>query len=377
MARIEPVSYPPASISDMSTEPRASKLTTIAENFNTGVIYADERALVLEADSLEALRRIPDRSVALIMTDPPYHSTKKSNITGDRNFEEDDHFLAWLGQYAVEWQRILKLSGTVYVFCASEMAARLELRIAENLRPINHIVWTKPNDPGFDGWRGKTRISSLRQWYPHSERILVFEQGTYGSREAYRRSPMGEYLLAARKRSGISMVELTEIIGAYGRVNRGGAVANWEAGRNVPSQEQYAKLRAALEAYEAVGEMLSYEELVRPMQLTREVNYTDVWDFPSVRPFQGKHPAEKPLDMLKHIISASTYPGDIVLDCFAGSGSSLRAALELGRPAIGIEIEPRWAQRACDMVRAAHLPSIADRPVPKQVLVRPHVDALF
>ncbi|WP_218027896.1 DNA-methyltransferase [Streptomyces marincola] len=353
-----------------------ASLKAMSTTFGPEVAYTDDRALVLEADSLEALRRIPDSSVSLILTDPPYHSTKKANIAGDRNFEEDELFLDWLGEYAVEWKRILKLSGTVYVFCASEMSARLETKIAESLRPINHIVWTKPNDPGFDGWRGKTKISALRQWYPHSERLLVFEHGTYGSREAYRRSPMGEYLLAARKRAGISMIELTEIIGAYGKVNRGGAVANWEAGRNIPSREQYEKLKAALEAYEAVGEMLSYEDLIRPMQLSREINYTDVWDFPSVRPFKGKHPAEKPLDMLKHIIQASTYPDDVVLDCFAGSGSSLRAALELGRSAIGIEIEPQWVQRSVDMAQSATRP-VSETPGVEEAFVRPSPDSLF
>ena len=53
------------------------------------------------------------------------------------------------------------------------------------------------------------RKEALRTWYPHSERILMFEQGTYGSREAYRRSPFGEYLLECRNQTGLSMIELT------------------------------------------------------------------------------------------------------------------------------------------------------------------------
>jgi tRNA G10 N-methylase Trm11 len=46
--------------------------------------------------------------------------------------------------------------------------------------------------------------------------------------------------------------------------------------------------------------------------------------------------------MLEHIISASTRPGAVVLDCFAGSGSTLAAAAKLGRDYIGIEIDPHW-----------------------------------
>jgi site-specific DNA-methyltransferase (adenine-specific) len=234
------------------------------------------------------------------------------------------------------------------------MSARLEVRLSQCLRPINNIAWAKPNEPGYDGWKGKMRKESLRTWYPHSERIIMFEQGTYGSREAYRRSPMGQYLLDCRKSAGMTMTALTELTGEYGSVNRGGAVANWEAGRNIPSRDQYQRLRAALEATGMVGRMLDYEDLVRPMNVSKDVEFTDVWDFMSVRPFKDKHPAEKPQDMLMHMISASSYPDDVVLDCFAGSGSTGVAALRLGRRAVCMEIEEKWVKRAStDLADAA------------------------
>ncbi len=50
------------------------------------------------------------------------------------------------------------------------------------------------------------------------------------------------------------------------------------------------------------------------------------------------YPTEKNLDMLKRIIEASSKPGDLVLDCFAGSGTTLIAANELGRQWIGVDI---------------------------------------
>lgn len=50
------------------------------------------------------------------------------------------------------------------------------------------------------------------------------------------------------------------------------------------------------------------------------------------------YPTEKNLDMLKRIIEASSNPGDLVLDCFAGSGTTLVAAEELGRQWIGVDI---------------------------------------
>ncbi|MBO5533088.1 MAG: site-specific DNA-methyltransferase [Fibrobacter sp.] len=50
------------------------------------------------------------------------------------------------------------------------------------------------------------------------------------------------------------------------------------------------------------------------------------------------YPTEKNIDMVKRIIETSSHPGDIVLDCFAGSGTTLVAAEELGRQWIGIDI---------------------------------------
>jgi len=59
------------------------------------------------------------------------------------------------------------------------MAARLELMFSENFNILSHIVWTKSNDPGFDGWKGKMKKEALRQWYAHSERIIFAESVIY------------------------------------------------------------------------------------------------------------------------------------------------------------------------------------------------------
>ncbi|SQK36910.1 DNA-binding transcriptional regulator [Escherichia coli] len=52
-----------------------------------------------------------------------------------------------------------------------------------------------------------------------------------------------------------------------------------------------------------------------------------------------KHPCEKPADMLRQIINASSRPGDLVADFFMGSGSTIKAAMALGRRALGVELE--------------------------------------
>ena len=51
----------------------------------------------------------------------------------------------------------------------------------------------------------------------------------------------------------------------------------------------------------------------------------------------------KPVKLVAKAIKASSKPGDIVLDCFAGSGSMLMAAEELGRTAYLMELDPKYA----------------------------------
>ena len=60
------------------------------------------------------------------------------------------------------------------------------------------------------------------------------------------------------------------------------------------------------------------------------------------------HPAQKPITVLKKLIEVFTDPGDVVIDPCCGSGSTLRAAAELGRNAYGFEIDRNFYQRAKD-----------------------------
>jgi site-specific DNA-methyltransferase (adenine-specific) len=330
-------------------------MTTRQEDFNAikatlqhVLRFSGSDALVAEGDSLALLRSMPAHSVSLILTDPPYHATKKKNIYGDTAFAEDKHYLEWVEQYAIEWRRVLKPNGSLYCFCATSMSARLEVLLSKRFNVLSHIVWTKPNDPGFDGWKGKMKKEALRQWYAHSERILFAEPAVDSN---LFRSPFAEMLHDCRKQAGLSMHELTAITGDFGRVNHGGAVSNWEAGRNTPNRQQYEKVRNAIIATGKVKSMPVYEDVIRVFTMDASKKFTDIWDFPSVRPYNGKHPAEKPAALLEHAIQATTYFGDIVLDCFGGSGSTALAALKLGRRTISMEIEHRWATEISNRVQ--------------------------
>ncbi len=62
-----------------------------------------------------------------------------------------------------------------------------------------------------------------------------------------------------------------------------------------------------------------------------------------------KHPAEKPIGLVSHFLEAT--PSDMILDPFAGSGSTLCAATSLGRKSIGIEIEERYCETAAERLQ--------------------------
>lgn len=84
-----------------------------------------------------------------------------------------------------------------------------------------------------------------------------------------------------------------------------------------------------------------YQLLRRYFSVSVDVPYIDVWTFPPVPFYAGKHPCEKPADMMEHIIKTSSREGDLVADFFMGSGATIKAALKNNRQVLGVELEKR------------------------------------
>jgi site-specific DNA-methyltransferase (adenine-specific) len=95
-----------------------------------------------------------------------------------------------------------------------------------------------------------------------------------------------------------------------------------------------------------------YEDLRRPFALSADVPYVDTWTFKAVQHYPGKHPCEKPVEMLEHILRTSTKPGAVVLDAFCGSGSLGVACLKLGRRPVLIDKGEEWCFGAAQKMRA-------------------------
>jgi site-specific DNA-methyltransferase (adenine-specific) len=86
----------------------------------------------------------------------------------------------------------------------------------------------------------------------------------------------------------------------------------------------------------------------KPYDTSKGALPRDVLEFPAMIGHLAKdrvgHPDQKPLQMIETIIKASSNPGDLVVDFFCGSGTTLVAAKNTGRNAIGFEIQERWIQ---------------------------------
>ena len=70
------------------------------------------------------------------------------------------------------------------------------------------------------------------------------------------------------------------------------------------------------------------------------------WRRDSSKEYPKIHPTQKPISVLKRLIEVFTDPGDVVIDPVAGSGSTLRAAAELGRSCYGFEVSRDFYNKA-------------------------------
>jgi site-specific DNA-methyltransferase (adenine-specific) len=373
-------------------------------------------------DALEFLRGLPGASADAVITDPPYFKVKP--VWWDHQWDDRGSFLCWIYELALEWQRVLKPNGSLYVFASPQMAARVEVEIGKLFNVLNRITWQKPK---FSTKAEMFDKDTMRAFFPASEAIIFAEQriadGDYQNAlidenssywtacETAKRSIIGDYLEEEFKRANISRREIAALFPSK-TGNLTGCVSNWIIGYNIPTRDQYETIRQYLNNHHNNGSSdylrreyedlrreyedlrreyedlrreyedlrreyedlrREYEDLRRPFNMTEFDQYTDVWAFKTVQAYEGKHPTEKPLTLMKHIISASTKPGAIILDPFVGSGTTCDAARQLGRHYTGCDLDPHWAEYAQRRLAQSYTPDMfdtlppADDPKPEQL----------
>ena len=246
-------------------------------------------SIIQLADNLEVLRTMPESSVPLVYIDPPFNTGRPRARTSIRVERAAGGDRVGFGgaRYATT------VTGfAAYADAFEDYLAFLEPRLREA-----HRVLT-PN--------GSLYVH-LDQREVHYVKVLldeIFGRGSF----------------------------LNEIIWAYDYGGR--ATRRWPAKHDTilfyvkdPASYVFNSADVEREPYMAPG-------LVTPEKLARGKLPTDTWWHTIVSPTGREktgYPTQKPVGILKRIVAASSCPGDLVLDFFAGSGTTGAAALALGR----------------------------------------------
>jgi site-specific DNA-methyltransferase (adenine-specific) len=288
----------------------------------------------------------------------------------------------------------MKPNATLYWFAWPSLAGRIEALIAEKLNPLAHIVWLKPTSRAQ-----KHCPEFLRAPGSETERIIMAEH--YGAdnmalgESGYVRKcdeargfvfePLRAYLAAECTAAGWTVQTINKAWQKE-RGGGGGMAGHWltDSQWALPTADNYAWLRNLINAgkpgaylrkdyedlrkdYEDLRKdyedlRKDYEDLRRYFDMHTGDQKTDVWRFAPCNEHLG-HPTPKPLSLMQYIVRLSCRPGGTILDPFCGGGTTLRAAKDLGRTAIGIDKDERACEIAARRMQQECLP-FAALPVP-------------
>ena len=299
--------------------------------------------------------QLEDKSVQLIIADPPYFEVK-----GEFDFvwNSFDDYLKDVEKWAIECKRVLADNGTLFWYGDAKKIAYAQIIFDKHFNLINNLTWNKGSFMGLEESKG------LRSFAPCTERILMFgslSQDTTGLKEVEKeyiapRNPFAKELKKARLKKGVSINAVAEYGKFYGNVNHGGSVTNWERGYNIPSKEQWKILcenlpieRTEYEHLRTEYEHLrtEYEHLRRPFN--NRFNLQEVLNFSNEQTKTGakyEHDTVKPETLTRALILTCSRKGDLVLVPFAGSGTECAMAAKEGRDFIGFDIEQKYVDMA-------------------------------
>ncbi|MBX6316058.1 MAG: site-specific DNA-methyltransferase [Isosphaeraceae bacterium] len=245
-------------------------------------------------DCIEGLRAVPEGAVDLAFADPPFNIGYEYDVYDDRRAAE--HYLDWTRRWGAEVVRVLKPDGTFWLAIGDEFAAELKLIFHREL--------------GL---------------YPRSWVIWYYTFGVHCTKKFTRSHTHLLYFTRDPKRFTFH-----------------------DAAIRVPSARQlvYADKRA-----HPRGRIPDDTWILRPQDVPGGfAPEQDTWYVPRVcgtfKERAGWHGCQMPEQILGRIIRACSHPGDLVLDPFAGSGTTLAVAKKLGRRYLGFELSAEYAANA-------------------------------
>lgn len=298
----------------------------------------------------------------LLHADPPYGMGKQKD-----GVENDNLYGEKLDQFQLDWwntfRPFLVDNTSVYIWGNAPELWRLwyagGLAASERLTIHNEIVWDKETAQGI-------KSPDFRSFPIASERCLFFmlgEQGYNNNSDNFWEGfePIRSYLENERNKMGWNNKDIADWFNMDSRMAR-----HWftKSQWTMPTEEQYkvfqekAEGKAFLMPYESAGADLentnnNFQSLKGEFYKTRAYfnnahdMMTDVWRFPRVTGEERHgHATPKPVAMMERIINSSSKKSDIIIEPFAGSGTTLIACEKIGRFCFTMELSEKY----CDVI---------------------------
>lgn len=302
----------------------------------------------------KSYEKLMDGAVAdLVFTDPPYGMKKENEGVLNDNLNFDD-LLEFNKKWIPESFKNLKTVGSWYCWGMDEPLMDIYSEILKPMKKQNEITFR--NLITWDKGVGIGQKSQeLRSYSVADEKCLFVMAGVQGfstNAENYFEGwePIRVYLKGERDRMKWSNGDMKKMCGHSEKSG-----CHWfdKSQWMMPTEEEYKTWQQ-----EANGKAFKreYEDIKREYYATRAYfdnthdNMNDVWHFDRTsqkeREDTGGHATPKPIALCARAIKSSSREGEIVLDCFGGSGSTLIACEQTKRRCYMIELDPHY----CDVI---------------------------
>lgn len=280
-----------------------------------------------------SLKDIPDESVDLIPTDPPYNIGK--------DFENDnpppDEYLKWCSEWIKECVRVLKVGGAFYLTLGWQCVAEIKQLFNKEpyMRLKNWIIWYRQ-----DGWKGDNGFAQSH------EHILYFIKDGV---PPFNLIEFGKHVREKRLEKGYNTVDsLMGAMGLYTLVHRVSGKDGYfsgvgfvESGKKKPLLQEMIKLNELLDLDEKYHvDVKTVDKEYYNVFFNKVDVCDDVWLTPKSEHDRLGHPTQKPVSLFERIIKVSSNEGAVILDPFLGTGTMLRACRHTKRNGVGFEINP-------------------------------------
>ena len=296
---------------------------------------------VYQGDCVAWLERIEPSSVDLVFADPPFNIGYAYDVYQDRRSR--DEYLAWTRRWMTGVWRVLRPQGTFWLAIGDEFAAELKL-LAQQLRAqgtgdSGQVSCNTDKAPGLDPGVKNGQAAKARRG--RKPAVAAIEPQGFACRSwVVWYYTFGVNCTRAFSRSHTHLFYFVKDPQRFTFNAEDPAI-------RVPSARQlvYADGRA-----NPRGRLPDNTWILRPQDVPGGfAPRHDTWYFPRVagtfKEREGFHGCQMPEQLLGRILQCCSNPGDLVLDPFAGSGTTLAVAKKLRRQWIGLELSKDYVQR--------------------------------